>query len=175
MRDGDIKRLASATRTSALNDPEALALAALGIPLPNLERLETAVLKDLSITPPYGISWWKDSIPTGDRIAISDQLYACIQCISENLIEAQLHWLEFLEWRERANEFASNYSRARNRTALEILVPKLKSMHEAGVIRSLCSSLDCLAGAIIVINALDMNVLKANLLKVKSEFNQLHE
>ena len=180
MRGADIQGLASATRTSPFDDPAALE--ALGIPLPSVERLETAVLKDLSVDPPYGISWWKDSIPTGHRIAISDQLFSCIQSISGNLIEAQLHWLEFLDWMERDNQLISvGYDSGEtllylpnNHIALEFLIPKIKSMHEVGVIRSLCSSLDCLAGAIIGITALDMKILMANFLKVKNELQRLH-
>ena len=175
MRDADIKRLASATRTPPLNDPAALALAALGIPLPNLERLETAVVGDLSARSPYGISWWEGSMPTGHRIAISDQLYSCISSISQNLIEAQLRWLEFLDWMERTDELVSEYCPPKNRNALEFLTPRIKSMHEGGVILSLCSSLDCLAGAIIVITALDMNVLRADFMGVKAELENLHK
>ena len=181
MRDADIERLASATRTSPFGDPEALE--ALGIPLPSLGRLEAVVLKDLSVGPPYGIWWWEDRIPTGHRIAISDQLYSCIQSISQNLIESQLHWLEFLDWMERANQLISvSYDsgepilcRPSNRIALEFLTPRVKSMHEVSVIRSLCSSLDCVAGAIIAIAALDMNVLKADFLKVKNKLKKLNE
>lgn len=169
MRETDIQRLAAATRTSPLDDPQGLV--ALGIPLPNLERLDEAVLNDLTNGPPYGISWWEDSIPTGTRIAISDQLYSCIQSISQNLIESQLHWLEFLDWTKRANEL----SLSGNRNALAIIAPKAKSMCQVGVIRSLCSSLDCLAGAIIAITALDEDVLKANFLRVKTKLKKLQK
>lgn len=169
MRECDIQGLAAAMRTSPLDDPDALV--ALGIPLPNLERLEAAVLNDLSNGAPYGISWWENSIPTGTKIAISDQLISCIQSISQNLIESQLHWLEFLDWTERANELGLSG----NRNALAIIAPKSKSMNQVGVIRSLCSSLDCLAGAIIVITALDMNVMKASFLNVKSRLKKVYK
>ena len=175
MRDTDIQHFASATRTPSCGDSQTLVLEALGIPLPNLERLEMAVRKDLSINPPYRIWSWEDSVPTGHRIAISDQLYSCVESISANLIEAQLHWFEFLDWMERANELVSIYCPPRNRNALEILIPRSKSMHEGDVIRSLCSSLDCLAGAIIVITALKMNVLKADFVGVRNKLKQIHE
>lgn len=179
MRRTDIRRLASATRESPFDDPQILV--ALGTPLPNLERLENAVLDDFSTEPPYGISWWGNNMPTGHRIAISDQLYSCTQSISQNLIEARLHWLEFLDWSDRANALASVkcesgeliFCPPRNNNALEYLTPKIKTMHEVGVIRSLCSSLDCLAGTIIVITALDMRVLTAGFLGVKKRLDDL--
>ncbi len=133
-----------------------------------------AVRNDLSINPPYGIWWWEDSVPTGHRIAISDQLHSCVESVSANLIESQLHWFEFLDWTERANELVSVCCPPRNRNALEILIPRIKSMHEVGVIRSLCSTLDCLAGVIIVITALDMNVLRADFVKVRNKLKKIH-
>ena len=174
MRDTDIQHFASATRTSSAGDSQTLVLEALGIPLSKLERLEMAVRTDLSTNPPYRIWRWEDSIPTDHRIAIIDQLYSCVESISENLIESQLHWFEFLDWMERANELVSVDYPPRNHNALEILIPKSKSMHEADVIRSLCSSLDCLAGAIIVITALNMNVLRADFRKVRNELRRIH-
>ena len=181
MRLTDIQRLASATRETPFDDPQALR--ALGTPLPNLERLENAVLDDLSDGPPYGISWWKNCMPTCHRIAISDQLYSCIQSISQNLIEAQLHWFEFLGWSDRADLLASFkcesgepiFCPPRNDSALEYLTPRIKSMHEVGVIRSLCSSLDCLAGTIIVITALDTRVLTSGFRHVRNKLNDLRK
>ena len=181
MRLTDIQRLASATREAPFDDPQALR--ALGTPLPNLERLENAVLDDMSVGPPYGISWWKNCMPTCHRIAISDQLYSCTQSISQNLIEAQLHWFEFLGWSDRADLLASVewdsgepiLCYPRNDNALVYLTPKIKSMHEVGVMRSLCSSLDCLAGTIIVIMALDMRVLTSGFMQVRRKLNDLRE
>lgn len=174
MRDTDIQHFASATRTSSCGDSQALVLEALGIPLPNLERLEMAVRNDLSTNLPYRIWRWEDSIPSCHRIAIVDQLYSCVESVSANLIEAQLHWFEFLDWMERANELVAVHCPPRNRNALEILIPRVKSMYEGDVIRSLCSSLDCLSGAIIVITALKLNVLRADFVKVRNELRKIH-
>lgn len=174
MRDTDIQHFASATRTSSCGDSQALVLEALGIPLPNLERLEMAVRNDLSTNLPYRIWRWEDSIPSCHRIAIVDQLYSCVESTSANLIESQLHWFEFLDWMERANELVSVHCPPRNDNALEILIPRVKSMYEGDVIRSLCSSLDCLAGTIIVISALNLNVLRADFVTVRRKLRRIH-
>lgn len=181
MRRTDRQRLASETRKAPFDDSQVLR--ALGIPLPNLERLQNAVFDDLSIGPPYGISWWKNGMPSCHRIAISDQLYSCIQSISQNLIEAQLHWLEFLDWSDQTDSLASVkcesgepiFCSTRNDDVLAYLTPRIKIMHEVGVIRSLCSSLDCLAGTIIVITALDMRVLTSGFQRVRKVLNDLRK
>ena len=85
-------------------DRESEARSALGLELPNLRVLEQAILDDLQVTPPFGISWWDSSTDPALRMLISDQLYCCTESVSVNITEAGLHRLEFLNWRDREND-----------------------------------------------------------------------
>ena len=140
---------------------ESEARSALGLALPNLRLLERVILDDLREIPPFGISWWDSSTEPALRILISDQLYCCATSVSENLTEAGLHRLEFLNWRDRENALISIESengvptlkRSRCDNALQALTNQMTTLHVAGVARALSSALDCLAGTIVAILA----------------------
>ena len=175
MRANDIDRL-SASFPDGI-DVDSKAASALGVALPDLQRLEQAILNDLQEAPPYGISWWAAYMTTAHRILISDQLYACTQSVSVNLSEACLHWLEFLDWVDRENDRIANSVRIDNgqlhldppqhENALQVITPQMKELHVIGVTRALASALDCLAGALVAIAALPTSILKA-------DFNVVH-
>ena len=115
------------------------------------------------------------------RILISDQLYACAMSISENLTEARLHHLQFLDWRDRDSalisiEFENGIPiprKARCENTLEALTPRLVTLHVAGVTRSLSSALDCLAGVVVVIIALPSNVLRSSFTRLRSDLSRM--
>ena len=118
------------------DDVESEARSALGLALPNLRLLERAILDDLRETPPFGISWWDSSTEPALRILISDQLYCCATSVSENLTEAGLHRLEFLNWRDRENALISIES--------ENGVPTLKRSRCDNALQALTNQSGCL-------------------------------
>ena len=144
--------------------------------LPNVGRLEAAIFDDMRETSPHGISWWSQLAPER-RILIGDQLYACAQSISVNMVEARLHFLELSDWAERTNTRLATAINAatgeiyreslRPSNAMDVLTRSLVSLHVAGVIRALSSALDCLAGTIIGVVAIPTNILKADFKAVR--------
>lgn len=174
MRTTDLDRLSEPLPDGV--DLEVEAARALRVVLPNLRRLEDAIFTDMRETSPHGISWWNQMAPDR-RILIGDQLYACAQSISENVVEARLHFLELLDWTDRENMRIGNAvnietggvhgDSLRPRNALEVLARPLASLHVAGVIRALSSALDCLAGTIIGVVAVPENILKADFKSVR--------
>lgn len=168
MRSSDIASL-SAAITHGL-DVDSKARSALDMPLPNLHHLEEAIFEDLKESPPFGISWWDPSLSPSLRILVSDQLYACTGSASDNLIEAKLHWLEFLDWKDREDALIPIEVRngglwpgaPRRSNSLQVLTPKILELHTVGAIRALASALDCLAGMIVAIVGLPTNILRAD-------------
>jgi hypothetical protein len=103
MRSSDVTRL-SQPYGGDPNLPTPGPAAALGVATPTWSQLETTLLGDLSTELPYGIAWWAPHPGTSRRILISDQLYACAHSTGDNLIEAGLHWLEFLDFADRESD-----------------------------------------------------------------------
>jgi hypothetical protein len=143
--------------------------AVLGLSLQSWAELNDLVFRDLTESAPYGIRWWAPNIGTSRRILISDYLIACLESVTQNLTEAQLHWLEYLDYADRDNaRFADIIRRKEGRLAvelpeaespLEVLLPALATIHLVGAIRAAASALDCLAGVTIGVVALPLNIL----------------
>jgi len=156
---------------------------ALGADTPTWELLGTTILEDLVIEPPYGIGWWAPHPGTSRRILVSDQLYACVHSTGDNLIEAALHWLEFLDCADSASErlayavridgggFAIKAPRSEN--ALQDVGRQLVRLHSTGIVRALAGALDCAAGAIIGVVALPARILRADFGVVRSTLRKL--
>jgi hypothetical protein len=152
--------------------------AALQVDVPNWDRLQASILEDMNPGPPYGIAWWAPNPGTSRRTLISDQLFACTQSASENLIEAGLHWLDFLDFAERENDrFADVVSfvngepvvkARRAQSPMEDAGVRLVRLHTVGVVRALSGALDCLAGAIIGVTAIPSRFLRADLNGVRA-------
>ena len=165
------------------DDVEFEARSALGLVLPNLRLLERAILDDLQESPPFGISWWDSSMEPAHRILVSDQLYCCATSVSENLSEAGLHRLEFLHWRDQENALISidwvnglpMPKRSPCNNALQALTSQMTTLHVAGVARALSSALDCLAGTIVAMIALPLEVLTASFNRVRNHLKDIHE
>ena len=180
MRTDHISRLSEWSLES--DDVESEARSALGLELPNLRILERAILDDLQQTPPFGIAWWDPSTDPAHRILVGDQLYCCATSVSENLTEAALHQLEFLDWRNRENAQISIVwengrplpRRSRCENALQALTHQITTLHVAGVARALSSALDCLAGTIVAIIALPLEVLTAGFNRVRGHLRGVH-
>ncbi len=157
---------------------EADARAAIGVKLPEWTSLESEILADFVEQEPYGIGWWAPYPGTSRRILIADQLYSCLTSVGQNMTEAALHWLEYLDAMERNGTRYADAVRMdstgvpfdppRPHSASEQLAPDLVRMHQAGLIRAIASSLDCLAGVIIGVSALPEDILKANFKSVRN-------
>ena len=168
MRSSDIARLSSYIAHGLDANPETRS--ALDMPLPNIHHLEQAIFEDLKESSPFGISWWDPSLSPSLRILVSDQLYVCTGSAADNLIEAKLHWLEFLDWKDRDDALIPIEVRnggpwpgaPRRSNPLQVLTPKILDLHIVGAIRALASALDCLSGTIVAIVALPTNILKAD-------------
>ncbi len=154
------------------NPTEFDALKALGIELPGWATLEEQIYNDLVETVPYGIGWWTPEPGTKRRILISDQLYACAISVTQNMTESALHWLEFQDASERdRNSYLDSVRIANGRLTdadrrpadpHEQLIPAIAGIHRVGLVRALASALDCLAGVIIGVAALPVNILRAD-------------
>jgi hypothetical protein len=153
-------------------------MAVLGVDIPYWRQLESEIFADLAEQSPYGVGWWAPHPGTTRRIFISDQLYACTTSVSQNMIEAGLHWLEFLDYTEREAERHANAVKILNgKPLLEPPVPEcpldelgtpLVRAHVAGVIRALSGALDCMAGTVIGVAALPINIIRADFKMVRS-------
>jgi hypothetical protein len=163
--------------------PENGGAAALGMELPHWTALCQEILNDFADRPPYGIGWWAPAPGASRRILISDQLYACAISVADNLLEAALHWLEFQEASEQdSGRFAEvvqmtggtlALSPPRPRSPLEQLRADLVRIHRVGIVRALASALDCLAGVIIGVAALPINILRAGFGQARSTLGKV--
>lgn len=171
MRHPDLKRLKE-PYPGDTTEPSPGPAAALGVEVPCWGRLEQEILGDLSLQPPFGIGWWAPQPGTSRRILISDQLYCCTRSVQDNLIEAGLHWLEFLDCADRESDLMANavaikngqvlVNAPRRQSPFEDVGTQLVRLHAAGVVRALSGALDCLAGSIVGVLALPTRILKAD-------------
>lgn len=156
-----------------------------GVALPNLGRLVTAIDADLD-EHVYGIGWWKGH-PIGDkrRILASDHMLQCLRSVEVNLREARLHqmsWvhctavddasmLNAVSYQPQPNgTFAPMPKHPRRVKGTDDLARHLAEMHSAGFFRAIGSALDCLAGGIIGVTAVPKDLLKADFENLRSWF-----
>jgi hypothetical protein len=182
MRASDVARL-SQPYDGDPNQPGPGPAAALGVDTPTWLQLETTILDDLRTEPPYGIAWWAPHPGTSRRILITDQLYACTHSTGANLIEAGLHWLEFLDFAERESDrlvYAVKIENGefvvkapRRQSPFEDVGLELVRLHVAGMVRALAGALDCMAGSIIGVAALPTRILRADLVLFAQCFGRL--
>lgn len=157
------------------------ARSAIGVRLPNWSSLKSDVFEDFVDGPPYGVGWWAPDPGTSRRILIADQLYCCLSSVPYNMAEAALHWLEFLDMSEQDSARLAYAIQMLPsgpvidpppaRSILEQLLPDLVRMHQAGAVRAVASALDCLAGVVIGVAALEENILTAGFKKVRKSLS----
>jgi hypothetical protein len=153
---------------------------ALGVYVQHAAALETAVLRDLDPTV-FGVGWWAGYAALGDkrRILIGDYLVTSIPSIQTNLVEARLHLLALLEtWEQQSTQMADSIvpdptHRFRIRhperlSAADGLPDAMSSLHVAGFFRAINSALDCLGAAIVGVAALDLNIVKTDYDKART-------
>ncbi|MBZ5582886.1 MAG: hypothetical protein LAQ30_11940 [Acidobacteriia bacterium] len=171
MRAADFARL-NEPYPEALEPTEDDARAAIGIKLLHWASLESEIFADFVEQQPHGIGWWAPDPGTSRRILIADQLSCCLASVADNMTEAALHWLEYLDASDRDSARLAHAVKMlpsgpvidppRPRSVTEQLAPDLVRMQQAGLIRAIASSLDCLAGVIIGVAALPHSILKAD-------------
>jgi hypothetical protein len=162
-------------------------LARLDVSTGNLRSLLNAITDDLADGAPFGIGWWSDETTLGTtrRILIADQLWLCTESISKHLVEANLHWLEFLDNAEKASSARANdltldgntlsYTRATTQSPANQLMEKMEEIHLASCVVSLTAALDCLGGTIIGVLALPSDILRSDLAKARQALRQAQQ
>ena len=183
MRPADLVRLKE-PYPEHVEPTDADARAAIGVSLRHWTTLEGEIFADFTEQPPYGIGWWAPDPGASRRILISDQLHCCLESVAGNLTEAALHWLEYLGASDRDSARLADavkltptgpvISPPRPINPLEQLCPEFIRIHQAGIIRSLASTLDCLAGVIIGIAALPISILRADFDKARARLAKIN-
>ncbi|HLG13040.1 MAG TPA: hypothetical protein VJH03_00740 [Blastocatellia bacterium] len=154
----------------------------IGADVPSAAKLAKEIVDDLD-TNSFGVSWWK-SLPTEERILISDYLYQCADAIEANLVEAKLHYFEWLDARKRGNERivdsvstdAAGELRFKMPPAtrpLDDLPNKLQTLHICGFFRAVGSSLDCLGAVIIGVLGLPTSLRRCDISKARTALSKV--
>lgn len=182
MRLSDQRRLTTPYSDRADSDPSDLARA-LDVECLSLTQLRNDILGDVVTGPPYGVGWWAPHPGTSRRILISDQLVACAMSTSENLVEAALHYLEYLDYVERESDWfvdavSVEGSRLvvrspRSRHAMDDIVLEMVTLHLVGIVRAVAGALDCLSGVVIGVAALPTSVLRADFGRTRRVLREL--
>ena len=181
MRDEDIKRL-SEPYSNNRTDNDRRFHSALGADVPSAGKLVGEIFNDLSKSS-LGIHWWT-STPVHERALISDYLYQCAFSIEGNLAEAKLHYMEFLDARERHDKRLADavsvgsdeepyFKHPPALAPIDDLINKLEGMHVCGFFQSIGSTLDCLGAAIIGVLGLDTRLRISDIGKAEKALNKL--
>lgn len=145
----------------------------LGTECPELTRLSEAILADLD-PEVFGIGWWAPHIGAKRRILIADCMYQAIESVDNSLTEARLHILQLRHWydeenRQNADAVAVDPSTRKVRvvveppkSALDQLPSAMSTLHVVGTLQALNTSLDCLAGGIVGVCALPLDLQRAS-------------
>jgi hypothetical protein len=172
MRRTDRERFAHPYSTSA-DSPTPGPSSALGVETPRLKQLEDAIFADFSAGPPFGIGWWAPAPGTTRRVLIGDQLLACAMSASENLIEAALHRVEFIDYSDQESDMFADSVQIENgqvviraprrERPIDDIVLDMCGLHLLGIARALSGALDCFASVIVGVMALETSILRADL------------
>jgi hypothetical protein len=165
MRQEEINKL-SEPYTDTRSDVDRRFDSVIGADVPSAIKLFNEIAADLD-TRSFGISWWQ--IPVQERILISDYLYQCADGIEKNLVEAKLHYLEWLDVRERQDSriadgirFKQNgepyFKHPASQAPIDDLIGRMEGLHLCGFFRAIGSSLDCLGAVIIGVLGLDTSL-----------------
>ncbi|HKB68724.1 MAG TPA: hypothetical protein VKC61_22875 [Pyrinomonadaceae bacterium] len=172
MRDEEIDLLRQPYTTSR-GDLDRRFYSSIGADVPHANELLEEIFSDLDENT-FGVSWWM-SLPTEERILISDYLYQCVDGIEKNLGEAKLHYFDWLEARDRQNERIGDvisrnpYGELEQKmpashAAIDDLPNRLEALHLCGFFRAIGSSLDCLGAAIIGVLGLPTSLRRSDII-----------
>jgi hypothetical protein len=181
VKDVDIQRL-SEPYQEPREDHDRRFHSRLGADVPSAEKLVAEIFGDLDENA-LGVSWWT-ATPVQERALISDYLYRCAFAIETNLAEAKLHYLEFLDAREKHDKrmAASVTMRSDGKlvskhppslSPIDDLINKQEAMHICGFFQSIGSTLDCLGALIIGVLGLDSRLRKSGISKAKDALAKL--
>lgn len=182
MLNEDLSKLRKPYEQSTVETFDSRFNSAIGADIPSAEKLANEIFSDFD-TNNFGIKWWT-SLPTEERILISDYLYQCASTIDTNLVEAKLHFLEWLDAKKINNEKIANSITldAGGEFSFKIPLPKspydelhrkLEEMHICGFFRAIGSTLDCLGALIIGVLALPIGLRRGDIGKVEKKLNNL--
>ncbi|MFN0141202.1 MAG: hypothetical protein ACKVQW_14075 [Pyrinomonadaceae bacterium] len=171
MRREDLKRLEKPYDRETRIEIDRRFHASIGADVPSANALAREIWRDLE-PDVFGIGWW--TLPDDERILIGDYLYQCTVGIATNLVEAKLHYLEWLDARDRANDRIadvvkfdafgnSDLKMPPSRAPIDDLPNALESLHICGFFRAIGSSLDCLGAAIIGVLALKAGLRRSDI------------
>lgn len=156
---------------------------ALDVDIPSWSHLETAVTGDLATSKPFGIRWWNPHPDLRRRLLIGDYLVNCIRSTGDNLIEAALHWFEYLDNSEQDSDFIANcvaleggFPVFRNRASespMDDARVHLTRLHAAGCVRALVGALDCLGAVIIGVLALKASIMRVSFGDVRNILREI--
>jgi hypothetical protein len=173
MLDKDVTRLSEPyPPTTSLDGSPLLRLASsLGFDLGKSVQLGDEISKDLDIFT-YGIGWWKtySDLDNQTRILLSDYLLTCARAIPDNLIEAKVELVELEHAAEDYRTWINRGMSSDNRSAAksprspheELSIERVRT-HFAGALRAWGSALDCVAGCIIGVTGIPVDLVKADM------------
>lgn len=181
MRDDDVKRL-SEPYENPRADIDRRFHSALGADVPHAGLLVREIFNDLSRAT-LGVSWW-NAVPIQERALISDYLYQCAFGIEVSLAEAKIHYLEFLDARERHDKRIADcvfiqpdgtpgVKHPRAEAPVDDLINKLEGMHVCGFFQAIGSTLDCLGATIIGVLGLDTRLRKSDIARAEQALNKI--
>lgn len=182
MRNEDLNRLKKPYEQATKDIFDRRFNSAICADIPSAEKLALEILDDFD-TKNFGISWWS-SLPTEERILISDYLYQCASTIETNLAEAKLHFLEWLDAKNINNEKIANSVSLTSQGEFSFKIPlpkspfdelqrKLEELHICGFFRAIGSSLDCLGALIIGVLALPVGLRRSDIRKAENKLNNV--
>jgi len=182
MRKEDITRF-NEPYTTDRTDADRRFHSALGADIPHAAKLAAEIFRDLDPLT-FGVSWWATLLPDHERILISDYLYQCANGIELNLVEAKLHYLEWLDTRDQENariagmaritdagQFVSKLPRATK--PIDDMPNNMEKLHVCGFFRSIGSAFDCLGAAIVGVLGLSVNLRFADMNNARAVLKKL--
>jgi hypothetical protein len=144
---------------------------ALSADSPRAGELTELIFNDLD-TANFGIPQFT-GLPIHERILISDYLYQCASSVEVNLLEARLHYLEWLDYTEQQNNRLANVlfndgKMPKSESPKDDLPNAFDRLHIGGFFRSIGSTLDCLGAVIVGILGLPISLRKADIVAVRN-------
>jgi hypothetical protein len=158
--------------------------AAVKADVPSASELFQEIFQDLD-TNTFGIRWWS-LVQREERILISDYLYQCAEGIEKNLVEAKLHYMEWIDARETINERiidgiklsphgAPFFKHPPSLAPIDDLPNKLDELHRAGFFRAIGSSLDCLGAVVIGVLGLQTSLRHSSIDSARRTLSKIED
>ncbi len=177
MRSDTLRALEASGPFETGDDANAAFDQALGVLVPELKELQSAVLEDLD-EKTLGVGWWVSHLEVVPRTSVGDYLIEAIPAVQNALAEAALHLSELetaLDGNERRfARVVDGHGVARApkvQRGSEMLHERLSALHASGFFRAIGSALDLLAAVAIGVLAIPRNIVRADFGKLKAWFD----